>query len=118
MAAEQFLYLTTTGRKTGLPREIEIWYAELDGRYYLISELRERAQWVRNLLAQPAVRIRVGEVDVPGRGRVVDPTAEPRLARAVCALFDEKYGWSDGLIVELTPAPPGRSADAPQRPGP
>jgi hypothetical protein len=29
---EQFLYLTTTGRKTGLPREIEIWFVELDSR--------------------------------------------------------------------------------------
>ena len=26
------------------------------------------------------------------------------LAATVKALFDAKYGWSDGLIVELTPA--------------
>jgi hypothetical protein len=29
---------------------------------------------------------------------------EPRLAATVKALFDAKYGWSDGLIVELKPA--------------
>ena len=28
---------------------------------------------------------------------------EPALAAAVKALFDAKYGWSDGLVVELTP---------------
>jgi hypothetical protein len=28
---------------------------------------------------------------------------EPQLAAAVKALFDTKYGWSDGLIAELTP---------------
>jgi hypothetical protein len=29
---------------------------------------------------------------------------EPHIAATVKALFDAKYGWSDGLIVELTPA--------------
>src|SRR5438132_181546 len=33
-----FLYLTTTGRKTGLPREIEIWFVEADGRLYILAE--------------------------------------------------------------------------------
>jgi hypothetical protein len=27
-----------------------------------------------------------------------------QLTAAVTALFDAKYGWSDGLVVELTPA--------------
>jgi len=44
MAEEpQYLYLTTIGRKTGLPREVEIWFISLDGRFYLIAENRERA---------------------------------------------------------------------------
>jgi hypothetical protein len=29
---------------------------------------------------------------------------EPRLTAVVKALFDAKYRWSDGLIVELMPA--------------
>jgi hypothetical protein len=66
---EQFLYLTTIGRRSSLPREIEIWYAGLDGRYYLISELRERAQWVQNLLVEPRVGIRLGGWTGPGLGR-------------------------------------------------
>ncbi len=109
MAETQFLYLTTTGRRTGLPREIEIWYGLLDGRYYLISELRERADWVRNILAKPRVRFRVGRDGelIVGRARVVRDGDEPALATAVAALFDARYGWSNGLIVELTPAEPG-----------
>lgn len=106
MAETDFLYLTTTGRRTGLPREIEIWYAELDGRYYLISELRERADWVRNSVAEPRVRFRIGRDGdvVEGRARMVGDAAEPALASAVKAVFDATYGWSDGLIIELTPA--------------
>jgi len=40
-----FLYLTTVGRRTGLSREIEIWFTERDGRFYIIAEHRERAAY-------------------------------------------------------------------------
>lgn len=46
---EPFLYLTTTGWKTGRPQEIEIWFTALDGRHYVIAELGERAHWLQNL---------------------------------------------------------------------
>ena len=106
MSAEPaYLYLTTTGRRSGRPREIEIWFTRRDGRYYLIAEHGERAQWVRNILADPRVRWRVEDAAFTGRGRVVDPVAEPALSAAVRALSTEKYGWGDGLVVELTPGP-------------
>jgi len=28
----EFLYLMTTGRRSGAPREIEIWFTRVDGR--------------------------------------------------------------------------------------
>jgi deazaflavin-dependent oxidoreductase (nitroreductase family) len=99
----KYLYLTTTGRRTGRPREIEIWYTRRDGRFYLVAERRERAGWVRNLRALPRVSVRVGRRTFPAKARVVDARAEPELARAVKALSEKKYGWGDGLVVELTP---------------
>jgi hypothetical protein len=42
-----YLYLTTTGRVTGQPREIEIWFTKHGGHLYLVAE-RESANWVRN----------------------------------------------------------------------
>lgn len=98
-----FLYLTTTGRLTGQPREIEIWFAESDGLFYLIAERGERAQWVRNIQAQPQVKVRLGDTEFAAMGRLVHDTVEPRLAAHVKALFETKYGWNDGLIVELKP---------------
>ena len=98
-----FLYLTTTGWKSGQRHEIEIWFVELSGRYYLIAEGREQAHWVQNILRQPAVTFRVGGQHYRGAGRVIDPVAEPVLAGQVAALMDAKYEWSDGLIVELMP---------------
>ncbi len=101
--AEQYLYLTTTGRRTGRPHEIEIWFVAHDGCWYLVSELRERADWVQNIQHSPAVTVRIGDRVWDGTGRVVDAAAEPQRIAAVRALMDAKYGWSDGLIVELRP---------------
>jgi len=100
-----FLYLTTTGRRTGQPREIEIWFTERGGRYYLIAEHRESAHWVQNLQAQPQVQVRLGDRTFAASARVVDDGREPELSAAVKALSDAKYGWSDGLVVEIAPQP-------------
>ena len=99
----QYLYLTTTGRRTGLPREIEIWFTERDGRLYIIAEHGEHANWVRNIRANPHVRVRVGERQLNGTARLVDGEREPELAVAVKALSDAKYGWSNGWVVEISP---------------
>jgi deazaflavin-dependent oxidoreductase (nitroreductase family) len=98
-----YLYLTTTGRVTGRLREIEIWFAEDGGRFYLVAE-RESANWVRNIQSLPQVKVRVGAAEFNAAARVVHNDREPQLAATVKALFDAKYGWSNGLIVELTPA--------------
>lgn len=101
--AAQYLYLTTTGWKSGNPHEIEIWYVEHGGCYYLVSEMLERSHWVQNIRHNPAVQVRVGEHHFAGSGRVLDPDTEPELCEAVCSLMDVKYEWSEGLIVELCP---------------
>jgi deazaflavin-dependent oxidoreductase (nitroreductase family) len=99
-----FLYLTTTGRISSCPREIEVWFTERAERFYVIAEQRERANWVRNIQAQPRVKVRVGNRQFDASARVVWDHGEPQLTAAVKALSDAKYGWSDGLVVELTPA--------------
>ncbi len=102
-AKSPYLYLTTTGRRSGQPREIEIWFTQRDGRYYVIAETGASARWVQNLRANPCVRWRVAQVVSSGRGHVVDAAAEPALNEAVQALSREKYGWGEGLVVELIP---------------
>jgi deazaflavin-dependent oxidoreductase (nitroreductase family) len=104
-AEPQYLYLVTRGRRTGLPREIEIWFTEQAGRYYVIAEHREQAQWVRNLRAHPSVRWRVDGASFEGRARVLEAARDAALIAAVQARSTEKYGWGDGLVVELAPAP-------------
>ncbi len=99
----EFLDLTTTGRRSGVPREIEIRFTRLKSRYYVIAEHGRRAQWVRNVLADPRVSVRVVGSSFAVRARVVDAAAEPALNEAVQTLSCQKYGWGDGLVVELEP---------------
>jgi deazaflavin-dependent oxidoreductase (nitroreductase family) len=109
--SEAFLYLTTRGRVSGQPRQIEIWFVELGGKHYIVAERREEAGWVKNLMADPAVTFSVGPRGAPAsvvpatpaRARVVDRAAAPELSAAVAKAMDAKYKWSDGLIVELAP---------------
>ena len=100
----EFLYLTTTGRRSGQPREIEIWFTERDGRYYVIAEHGRRAQWVQNLLAEPRVRARIGDRAFDATARPLEPERDRETYTAVRERSDAKYGWSDGLVVELSPA--------------
>jgi len=54
-ADDQNLYLTTTGRTSGVPREIEIWFVTAEGKLYVFAEHGLRAQWVKNILREPRV---------------------------------------------------------------
>jgi deazaflavin-dependent oxidoreductase (nitroreductase family) len=104
MAELPYLYLTTTGWKSGQAHQIEIWFTALAGRFYVIAEHGEAAHWVQNLRRQPAVTFRVGDQVFNGTARIVEAAHEPKLHRQVSTLSKAKYGWGDGLVVELTPA--------------
>ena len=75
----QFVYLTTTGRKTGIPRQIEIWFVEKEGRVYILAEHGYKAHWVQNVIANPEVTVRLGNERCAATGRVVDPTKHDTL---------------------------------------
>ena|SRR5687767_11875200 len=98
---EQFLYLTTTGRKSGLPREIEIWFVERDSRLYIFAEHGYKAHWVRNVLANPLVTVRLAGRKWKAWGRVLDPDTDSELYMDVQLSARKKYGWGDGLPVEF-----------------
>jgi deazaflavin-dependent oxidoreductase (nitroreductase family) len=100
---EQFLYLTTVGRKSGVPREIEIWFTRVGAAYYLIAEHRTDANWVKNIQHNPHITFRVGAQRLAGTGRVLDERADTALWQVVAEQFAQKYGWNDGLVVELMP---------------
>ena len=99
---EKFLYLTTTGWKTGKIHKIEIWYVEHEGCYYIVAEHREKTHWVQNIRRKPQVEFYItGDEAVRTTARIPDETAEPELVAAIKAKMDAKYNWSNGLITEI-----------------
>jgi deazaflavin-dependent oxidoreductase (nitroreductase family) len=88
LAAEQFCYITTKGRVTGRPHEIEIWFGMSGATIYMLAGGRRRSDWVRNIECEPAVSVRIGTRTFAGRGRIVPKGDEDKLARR---LLLEKY---------------------------
>ena len=101
---QQFLYLTTVGWKTGRQHKIEIWFVAYADRYYIISERKEKAHWVQNIIHNPRIMFTVNSNSFEGAARIVDKHREQKLAEEVSGHMHTKYGWSDGLIVELAPS--------------
>ena len=86
----QTIDITTTGRRSGLPRRIEIVFHNFDGRIYIsgMPSRRKRA-WLANLEADPHLTLHLKgrrvTADVPATARVVSDQAErqaimPRVA--------------------------------------
>jgi deazaflavin-dependent oxidoreductase (nitroreductase family) len=96
LADEEFCYLTTTGRVTSRPHEIEIWFALRDsGRtLYLLSGGRDRSDWVKNLRHNPEVTVRIDGERFGGRARIAEDE-EDDLARH---LLVEKYERNPGSL--------------------
>jgi hypothetical protein len=88
-ADAHYCYLITTGRTSGQPREIEIWFGLIGSMVYMLSGSGEdehgpKAHWARNILKTPMVTVRINETTYPGTGRIVERgTAEDAAARAL-----------------------------------
>jgi deazaflavin-dependent oxidoreductase (nitroreductase family) len=100
LAAEEFCYLTTTGRRTGTPHTIEIWFVVHEGALYMLSGGGNRSDWVRNLANTPAVTVRIGQDPQntrAGTARIVDPAADRELDATIRPIVAAKYqGWKPG----------------------
>jgi deazaflavin-dependent oxidoreductase (nitroreductase family) len=100
-ANEDYLYLTTVGRITGQPREIEIWFVESEGRLYILAEHFHKAQWVRNIERNPRVHVRLGSHQFEATARVLNRERDEPTWEIAQRLALEKYGWGEGLPVEI-----------------
>lgn len=81
LARDRVIDITTTGRQSGKPRRIEIWFHDLDGRIY-ISGLPGKRDWYANLLANPDFIFhlkRSVKADLPARAEPITDQAQRRL---------------------------------------
>lgn len=93
-AGDSVCHLQTIGRTTGRPRTIEIWFATDGKRIYLLAGGRDRAHWVRNLRAEPRVRVRIGGRTLAGLAREIEGGEREPVARRLLAAKYQR--WREG----------------------
>lgn len=98
-AKEDYCYLTTRGRNTGNLHEIEIWFGVHENSLYLLSGGGHKSDWVKNLLKDPNVTVRIAKQTFQAAARLVTDKDEEMLARVMLA---DKYKEreADGSLSE------------------
>jgi deazaflavin-dependent oxidoreductase (nitroreductase family) len=66
------LVVTTTGRRSGLPRETPLQYELVDGAYCVGSMRGSQADWYRNILADAHVLVTTGGETFPAVAEAID----------------------------------------------
>ncbi len=87
-AAERTIDITTWGRRSGIPRRIEVWFHRVEGRWYLTGMPAPRS-WYANVRAHPRfiVHLKHGvTADLPATAAPVDEATRRRVISAVLDL--------------------------------
>ena len=78
---DRVIDITTTGRKSGQPRRIEIWFHNLDGRLYITGVPNSPRGWYANLLAEPEFTFHLKDsvqADLPATATAIVEEAQRR----------------------------------------
>ena len=102
------LLLTTTGRKSGLPRLTALQYEEVNGAFYLGSSRGAKADWYRNIQADPRVHVQVKGRRFAGTG---EPVSDPERVADFLELRLQRHPRLIGMILksEGLPEKPSRA---------
>ncbi len=96
LMGRMILLLTTTGRKSGLPRTTPLQYEEVDGAYCLGSARGQHADWFQNILANPQVEIQVRSRRYKA---VAEAVTDPARIADFLALRLRRHPFMVGLIL-------------------
>ena len=96
--------ITTTGRRSGRARRVEMWFHNLDGRLYLTGTPGGR-DWYANLQTHPEFTFHLKEgmrADLPARAT---PVLEPERRRRILARILERLGHAGSLEAWVKESP-------------
>jgi deazaflavin-dependent oxidoreductase (nitroreductase family) len=84
--------ITVTGRKSGRPISIPVWFVLEDGNLYLLPVSGSDTQWYKNVLNNPLIRIETGGA----KGEVkLAPVTDAKQVSSIVEKFRAKYGPGD-----------------------
>jgi deazaflavin-dependent oxidoreductase (nitroreductase family) len=96
--APGWVLLTTTGRKTGLAREVLLPCERFVDGILVISTYGRRSDWIRNLARDPRVRVTCAGWIVAARAEVIDDLAAKRALVTAHPFFaPAPFGWVNFL---------------------
>jgi deazaflavin-dependent oxidoreductase (nitroreductase family) len=81
LETDRTIDITTTGRKSGRPRRLEMWFHNVNGRIF-ITGMPGRRSWYANLVANPALTFHLKEsvrADLAATARAITDPAERRI---------------------------------------
>jgi deazaflavin-dependent oxidoreductase (nitroreductase family) len=87
--------ITTKGRKSGQDRRVEIWFHNLEGRYYITGTPGTR-DWYANMVANPEMTFHLKQAvqaDIPARARAITEDDERR--QVFLGVFEKLEGDRD-----------------------
>lgn len=93
---DRVIDITTTGRKSGAPRRIEIWFFRSGGRIYLTGAPGRRRSWYQNLIANPAFTFHLKQSTQADLDAIAHPIVDDEARQAILP----------GLIAQLEPGIP------------
>ena len=124
LETDSLIDISTTGRRTGQPRRIEIGFSYLEGRLFITGRPGRRG-WYANLMARPHFRIHFKQslkwdvwatavpiLDSEYRLRIFEQIAE-RAPERLSVDVDEWVARSPLVLVEIGEASPGHSFESP-----
>lgn len=81
--------LTTFDRDTGAAHEVTMWFAADGDTIYMLSDNSGDTDWVRNILSNPEVSLRIGNATFAGMARVV--VNHPDVESDIRQMLFDKY---------------------------
>jgi deazaflavin-dependent oxidoreductase (nitroreductase family) len=83
--------LTVTGRKSGDPSTRPVWFVEEDTTVYLLPVGGSGANWYKNVVQTPRIRLAADGAEVETEATLIDDAS---IVSDVKSKFSEKYGDS------------------------
>lgn len=87
LETDKVIDITTIGRKTGKERRIEIWFHNVDGKFYITGRPGRKRDWYQNMVANPEFTFHLKESVTAD----LEATAHPMTDEAQRRAWFERY---------------------------
>jgi deazaflavin-dependent oxidoreductase (nitroreductase family) len=96
LSSDRTVDITTTGRRTGIDRRVEIWFHNVDGEVYVTGTPGTRG-WYANLVADPSLTFHLKESVRADLSATAIPITDEGERRAVLAEITRRIAVRDGF---------------------